>query len=607
MAASLVMGVGLLLGVQAQGQNDTVRLSCQDFLIRYGIDTAEVADTVAFRLKLESLSEPYAQSIETCNRYSATLSRARVELANSGTERDGVLWIDERSCYEDYGRFASCLQTCHELARTMLARYTTLEEERLAEERRQAEERARQEAQRRQDELDARWQALLSQVESQHEQILSLCDGNGISDKARLKELSDLGFDYRNCHGRFNLSATQGNERTIERTQQLCQLQRTLIDSVLGPNSYTARIDAFPASLKTRAGKEHHEVYKSYGRVFKNVRIPTHFGQYEEFDAFVARLRDIVAVQQGYVTAIEMREEIANNATALRNLCGKKHKALFDSYARMEEGFNKVPAFATLGEMEMFLATLTEFMLVQNSYQESVHRINAIQQRGDSIVALCVKPYADAAISYRELVAANSFVPSFSTMQGAGFFHRSLDDFEELQADYIQAIGLRQEIALQDASVQKCKKAPKILLSYYKDMKERTPLTASFNNHEKALQYLDMLWFYSETQRNIMESEQLNLELSSNTQTIKAMAKNYPNIWKAYNLLYQSAEWPKAIRVDNDLARYVDAQHEAIAIQQQVMHVLASDDAADKNNRLKALLKDKNKANIRIILEINGK
>ena len=566
---------------------DTVRLSCQFYLLQHDLDTADVGDTVAFRLKLANLTTPYAARIQACQRYATLIAEASEGLQRSGQVVDGALWVDSATCYADYDYFAPRLAECGAIASRMADHYKELERQRIEEERRLAEAKARRDAQRLQDSLDARWVALKTQVAYQHNQIESMCQGIGISDKKRLKALADLHYDYLPIYNRFDLSPTQGDAAHISSVEHLERFQRSLLDSVLGPNGYRNRIEAFPPRLKARAGKVHAEVYKSYSRVFKVTLIPNSFGKLEDYGAFLQKMRDIEMVQQAYMDVVTLREEIVSNTAAVRNKCGKNHKNIFPIYESVVAGVNQVPTFSTKGEAEMFLQSLRDFTQVQERYLYSIGLLDEIDIRTDSILSLCGKPIADVAASYRNLSESSNFIPTFNSLDGADFFVNTLLDFVQLQLDYAYTASLRTTIDTNSTKILKFKSAPKTLLSAYKDVAGRMVLTPTFLYHDKAVLFITSLEEFVQLQERYVEGEKKNLEIESNTQTIKQRTKAYSYLWKAYQVLLKDCDLVSTIRNENDLMRYLSNQRAIVEMQQKVMEVVATPEAATLNMRLK--------------------
>lgn len=579
----------LLVSVVSHAQTDTTRMSVRNFLVEQHIDTLWVNDTVSFRKHLENLTVSGSRCIDTCQKYVRQFSDAKSLLKRSGVVKDDMLWIDSASFYVDYKLYLSRMESCERIARGMKSYYQDKEQKRQEAERKAAEERARREAKMLQDSLNTQWAQLKSEVLDMHNQIEAICLAVGVEDKNRVKALKDLRYDYLPVYNRYDLTPEEGTSSNIERVARLQRFQRNLLDSILGPSGYPARIASFPATLKVRAGKSHVEVYKTYMRVFKTVVIPTSFGKLEDYRRFVQKLRDIETIQQGYLTAVTLREDIALNTVNISNLCMKRHKDVLEAYQLVLQGVNQQPVFTTIGEMDMFLGSLRSFIKVQGSYVESVSRLDAIALRGDSITGLCNKRTMDVAEGYRMLSSNTSFIPTFKTMDGADFFFNTLNDFEQLQQDYSLTASLRNSIADKADSIMRHKGAPKILVNSYKDMHERLVVAPTFNTHEKALLYIEQLEGVIQIQGYVRESEYLNDTIETNAQSMKARSKNASNIWKAYLILEEEAMTVSAIRNENDLVRYMSGQRQLIQIQKVLINILVGPDRNDYNNRLKGV------------------
>lgn len=573
-----------------------VRLSAGIYLGTMGVDTVAITDTTLLLHKLNNVKGGYVAKADSAQYMANRMQVALTGMNNSGEYRDSVLWIDETSCYYNYLNYKHQLETSIATAKHFASVNQQLERERIERERREAEEKARREAKQRQDALDKQLQEVKDAVIDQHTQIESICIANGVTDKAKVKALKDIRYSYLPIYNKYDVSPTQGSITNIGTLTELKDFQRHLLDSILGPASYPTQIENFIGTLRTRCGKNHSDLLKSYQRVFKKVALPSSFSNLTDYWNFVRQMREIAQVQQEYITAIELRETISNKTTNIQNHCGKQHKDVFESYNTVLHSLDQVPTFSTLGESDMFLGSLREFVQVQDQYIVSINRLTAIELRGDSIINICGKKLADVADAYKELSANTSFIPTYRSLAGATFFHNSLRDFEQLQEDYITIIGLRNIVKIKADSIFNCKMSPKGLTSAYKDIQSRTVFTPCFTTHNQALNHIELFNYHIEQQNNFLLIQEKYAQIENNTLTIKNQSKNAPNINKAYNILLKTYDLSVKIYGANDIEKYLKLQNKVLEMQKPFVNAVMGSSKEIYNNALKG---EKDPAHIR--------
>ena len=388
----------------------------------------------------------------------------------------------------------------------------------------------------------------------------------------------------------------------FKQLDELQLFQSELLDSVLGNNSYSNRIEAFKGTLQMRSGKDHNEVNKSYLRVFKKVQIPISFKTIAEYNDYTAQLREVIAVQQNYLNVIDLRDTIAQNTNTLQMQCSKKHKEIYSSYKEILSEVNLVPSFTTLAESEKFIANLQDFTVVQNEFSKAIQRIEVIETRGDSIVALCHKNITDVATAYKELVAATDFVPKFINKASADYFNKTLDEFETVQQIYIQIVTIRNVIDMGSASIVNSKNAPKGLVPGYKQMMKYTDFTPHFSNEAGGKDFIKLLNHFIDIQQKFVNIVNNNNTIDANSKQFRTAFKEYANIYKAYERLLKTYDYELNIISEADINSYQRHQETILAMQERFSALANSLEKEDYNNRLK---KVKEPDKIKLIMGIN--
>lgn len=583
---------GQIVG-NADGKADSslVLLRTSDLCSSYQVDARIVDNATALQEVLDSLQhvQPNAYPLmsQWCHQQQLRINRMLRSLNNDYEHSAGVIWLDSLHCLNDATEYMAKLERTATTLQNESERFKQLEHQRLEAERRAAEERARAEAARIQREKDLQLATLKDTIRAMHKTIVGICDAKGISDKARIKELKDIYYAYLAVYNRYDLTNDLTNDSHFRELGELQVFQNELIDSVLGSNSYTERIEAFKNTLHLRAGKEHNEVSKSYQRVAKKIQIPIGFKTIAEYYDYTSQLREVLAVQQSYLHVIDLRDTISKNTLTLQQQCAKNHKDIFSSYKELLGELNQVPAYTTLDESAKFVATLDEFINVQHNFSAAIRRINTIEARGDSIVAISSKNISDVASAYRELVAANDFVPRFINQASADHFNGKLDEFEQLQQMYIKVVGIRNTINAGTMAIVENKNAPRGLVPGYKQMMKYTDFTPHFSNQKGADDFIKLLNHFIDIQQKFVLIVNNNNTIEANSKQFRTVFKEYSNIYKAYERLLKTYDKELSIISEADLNSYIRHQEEILAMQERFTVLAGSLDKEDYNNRLK--------------------
>ncbi len=588
---SCTVAMGQTPPIAGASDSTVVYLNASDLCPSYDVDARVVDNDNALQSVLDSLQHvqpnAYPLMAQWCRQQQMRINRMVRSLGNDYHREGDVIWMDSTHCITDAGNYIAKLEKTAATLQARSEQYNTLEQERLEAERRAAEERARAEALRIQREKDLQLATLKDTIRAMHKNITTICDGKGISDKARVKELKDIFYAYLAVYNRYDLTNATATDSHLKQLDELRVFQTELTDSVLGANSYTDRIEAFKNTLHIKCGKEHNDVNKSYLRVFKKVQVPISFRTIAEYYDYTSQLREILAVQQSYLYVIDLRDTISNNTNKLQQQCLKKHKEVLNSYKEILAEVNQIPAYTTLQESEKFIDNLNNFIELQHEFSNVVKRIDIIESRGDSIVTLCQKSISDVATAYKSLVEATDFVPRFINKASADHFNSTLDEFEVLQQKYIEIVGIRNTIDIGSATINGSKNAPRGLVPGYKQMMKYTDFTPHFSTKNGADDFIRLLFHFIDIQKKFVKIVNNNNTIEANTKQYRTAFKEYANINKAYERLLKTYDIDLNILSEADVNSYLKHQEEVLAMQERFTALIGSLEKEDYNNRLK--------------------
>ena len=572
------------------GQSDTpVKIEARYLCGSYNVDVRIFDGTLTPVFDSLQRVEPNAYPImgQWCRVQRLRANRMANSLENDYRNDGTAIWIDSTHCIEDGVEFIGRLRAAADSMQALSQRFEQLEKERVEREQREAAELEAAAALRRQRELDSRMVELKDSIKILHRTITTSCDGDGITDRDRLKELKDIFYAYLSVYNRYDIGEPTATESHLARLEELREFQAHLFDSLLGPSALTVQLENFKKELHNRTGKEHSDVYKSYVRVFKKINIPINFRTIAEYDVYLSRQQELVAVSHSYLTVVDLRDSIAVGTALLNQKCAKRHRDILSSYRELLADFNMVPSFASTANSEKFIGSLRDFMDLQQQYSYAIDRVELIQRRGDSLMAQCPRALADVVAAYKELTNTTDLVPHFINNSSSERYHEMLDNFEQVQQIYGEVITLRKNIVQRASRITGDRSAPNGLVSGYRHLVKYTNFTPQFTTPRGGNDMIKALNHFVEIQEKFLTINSNNSTILNNGKQLRNAFREYLNIYKAYERLMYTMDYKLSVVGEADLNSYLKHQEQVLQVQSKFVDLINSLDKEEYNNRLK--------------------
>lgn len=563
-----ILLVTSVLGLRAQ---QLVTLSVRDVAPDFGVRAQFLDDTVHFIRFVDSLPPSNQQRTDSCvslnSRLLALQNTLRYDYRHSGD----TLWLDGATFINDYADYAQRIETLSALVMRRAHHYIDCENIL----------------------RDSIRQSTLSSVRDsigrQHRTIVNASDGIGVTDRARQKELKDIYYAYLSVYNRYDFSMRRGDSAYIADLQQFSRFQQHIISHLLGNNNYSARINNFSNTLKLRCGRTHTEVYRSYQRVFLQRASAVQFSTLPEYYDFADSQQQILDIQEDYLKVVDLREKISANSKRIDGLYSPKFHDVARTYQEAAATINTIPAFTTTYDADEFLASLQEWIQVQESYLHDYQRLNAIVAHADTLTKRCSLKYMDIAKAYRQLSAQYSITPSYRTLDDAVRYAEDLSYFELMQRQYDSILDLRMLLDRQDDSISRGWVSHFNIYTGYQSIRKQYATTPSFINSADGSKFIASLQSYIAMQQRTLQVigfyeqyHKLNDEVSSAIQPYRNMRKAYANLEKAYLTI------SRFNHID-ELNLYGDQLEAFITVQQAVIKTATGSSASSADLRLKGL------------------
>lgn len=585
----LAIALLILLPIFGKAQNPTVTtvMSVRDILGNYGLDTAWVDDTAGVMQYLNEQTQDYVALTNLCVTIRTKAQNVIRSIENDYQFRDSIIWIDSNTVLADYPIYEYRLRRLAELMGRMSIKYSRLEQQRIEAEKEAARQRAIEEARRQQEERDRTADDLRSNIELHHRAIITACDGAGISNKAKLKELKDLYYSYLMVYNKYDLSTGHATNEGIAKLDELNAFQNDMLENVLGQNSLPNQIENFKNILKVRCENGNNDVYRSYSKVFKHTSVPVSFADVKEYAEYVNRLRTITTIQARYLQTLELRATIASGNEAIATRYGKKYRDIVSAYRDVLSTVNQLPSFTTNAESILFIQSLEEFIEAQQIYLDDYSLLEDISARGDTIIRGSQSRFSDVVDAYRSIESSLRPIPQFKDAEGALIYEQQLNEVRNVQQCYLQVIKLRDIIARNEDTLTNARKTDRILFNGYRLLRRQVDLKPQFTSHERGRSFLDMLNEHIELQQLCLSTLAKLRTIDNNEKTITDKDNRYRNISKAYQRIRKAYNGVDEITNAEDMRRYSRQCDYILEMQEAFISTMHGQTAAESDNKLR--------------------
>ncbi|MBQ6046963.1 MAG: hypothetical protein IJL38_04980 [Bacteroidales bacterium] len=385
---------------------------------------------------------------------------------------------------------------------------------------------------------------LRQQIREQHLLISRQCNPEGIADKERARLVKNIFYSYLAIFNRSN----NGNTNELE---QLLQFQKHLRDSVLSISGYQAHIDNFKNTLKLRCGKEQIDIYKNYCRIYQVPAIAANFTNYEEYANYVARLREVVDIQDAYIAAVDINQQISASSGSI--LAQYTKPAQSSAYKNMMASINLMPQFTTLQGAEEYIVKMLELNTTQQTYIDNYPRLQATNQRSDYIYSLG-RRYSDITAAFRLVDQGTNLNPDYCSMDGYREFLTKMSIFEEVQQHYLHSIFLRDTLNSNEYTIEHANL--KILREGYQHLKNYYPRTPDFNTPQGGRDYISRQHFLLQIQQQCLSIIEEVITSDALEKDVLAATKKYSYVRRLYNNQLADYNYRSAIASKEDLQLY---------------------------------------------------
>lgn len=555
-----------MVGSHAQAP---IPVSVKELAPNFGIRPSFLDDTIFLIRYLDSLGGSNTAMTDTCVTINAKLMAMENVLLYDYRHQHDTVWIDASHFIEDYGYYSQKIKA---LSETVLRRaHDYIEREHI-----------RQDA-IQQTSLNLRKDT----IHRNHRTIVNACEGIGISDKARKKELKDLYYAYLSVYNRYDLSNKRTDSLYAASLDRFSQFQQNVIENLLSNSNYPARINNFGNTLKVRCGHNHTDVLRSYQRVFRQATPPPTFSTLTQYYDYIAALQNIVDIQNSYLTVIDLREKIAATSKRIVSLYAPGFRDVAKTYQEVAATVNMIPAFNTQLDAEIFIDNLNEFIQVQECYLHDYDRLKSIQQHGDSITRNCTSKYSDIAKSYKQIREANPMTPRYQTLDDASRFGLEMAGFKTIQRQYDTILAMRQLINATQDTISKGWMSHLIVYNGYQNIRKHYALTPTFIDVKGGTLFIESLNDFYDMQNNCLRAIKLYDQYRQLDAAIQPNLQPFRNLKKAYSRLDKEYLNLKAINHLSELYIYIRQLEAVITVQETFAELLKGTEAHVVDNRLR--------------------
>ena len=409
---------------------------------------------------------------------------------------------------------------------------------------------------------------LKDRIRSQHRRINAQCSDEGVADKSRARFLKNIYYAYLSVFNHYNVASSDSSPEFFNQLLELDSLQRHISDSIIGTDSYLARIDGFKNTLKLKAGKNHADVYKSYVRSFQPPNIPINFTNVDEYRQYVRQHLEVIKIQNLYLDCIEWLDRIDANSGSIIAMLGNTGHAT--PYKNILSATNFVPAFSTDAGGMQFVEKLQEFEAIQQEYLKTESRIRELEGMADSIYREG-RRYSDLTAAFRTVQHGTDVYPTFRNREELDVYNRKLADYKTVARQYTQLIRLRDTIAINENITDH---SSRTLRDGQRTLKRYTKWTPDFSTPQEGEKFIENIYGLIAMQQECIAINDNIVTQGVYEKEILGLTKNYTYIRRAYNTMLKSYTYKGSIATRENLRIYGDLQRQAVEMQETLIEYI---------------------------------
>lgn len=574
-------------------------ISVCDLAPNYGINCELLNDTNALHTTLKQFHFNKAQVEMECDNLLHKVRNMRRSLKYDYELRDGKLWIDQTVFVSDFAQYDSILDNLQERIINVREYYANRAERERDSVETAHKARVDRERQRRQQELDQRATTLKDSIGILHNKIFSACNNKDNLSKKIVKERKDIFYAYLSIYNKQDLTLQSINREYLIRLRDLLQMQRNLLDSVLGEHGYPLRIDAFPNRLKERCGRKHTEVYRSYLKSFNQPTVAVNFNNIVDYYRYTRLLKNIVSIQEGYLASVSLRDSIMIYKDSIFETYKNKYRPIGKIYEDCASHLALVPAFSNVEDKDLFLEQLEGHLMLQKAYMRNHEILEQLENKANRINSSCGN-LREVKKTFSMIPQPYDVLPDFCDVSESATYDSTLSRIDQMQDIYKEIIALRKTIDTNEQQIMSGKHTERVFIRGYKTIKSQVELTPSCITVYDGKRFTKSLQDFAELQKRCIITVAQSDAIANNEKKIVSYEKVYPNIYKAYKTLIKSMS-KSEINNLKDLQTYQMAIASIQSIQSRFIAILNS----SESQVIDGYLVDENDVNhIRLLLKI---
>lgn len=571
---TLLLLTVLFLSAASLRSQDIQSVSVRNFAPAFGIQSRFLDDTSVVARFLDSLGSDNQSLTDTCVAINARVLAFQNVMLHDYRHSGDTVWVDSQLCLTDYDYYR---QKLNDLSAFVLHRAHSY-----IENTHRHRENLQQNAFNTRKDTIARL----------HRTIVNACEGFGVNDADRKKELKEIYYAYLSVYNRYDLSNNRYGDSYIDELDQFIAFQNHLINNLLSTGGFRSRIKNFTNTLRIRCGHTHNDVFRSYQRVSSRPPVPVSFSTIGGYYLYIDSLQRVLHVQDCYLTVVDLREKISANTERINSLYGSRFRQVVKTYQEVAASINSIPAFTTQQAADNFIGTMQEFIQVQDCYIRDYNRLSLIKDHGDTIARRCAVRYSDVSKAYNKMVdelypGAETPKPAYRSIDDAVRFGKELDHFELLQRQYDTVILLRKQINDLADSVAKGWMTHMIVYNGFQTIRKQVVLTPSFINPSDGSRFIAELSDFAETGDKCIQAIRLLDESKRLDNLVVVAIQPFRNIRKAYSRLEKTYLTIKAINHASEVYNYFRQLDAYITVQNELLEVSKRSDVQQIDDRLR--------------------
>lgn len=299
----------------------------------------------------------------------------------------------------------------------------------------------------------------------------------------------------------------------------------------------------------------------------------------------LARINELLSFQQQLLDSVLLESGLPNQIerfpNQLRERAGKDHADVYRSYIKVMRTPLVSAQFTSLEGYQQYIQQMQIITTVQRSYLYAITLRERIASGSIDILNRCKQRHRDISDSYRNALSSINLIPAYSTIAESELFESQLEEFIQVQGEYLNNINhIDNIIARGDSIVSIVPRAISDVANSYRQLQNTTSLVPDYHTLKGAQFFERSLTDFEQLQNCYIRIVDLRMTIARKGDSITSSKTSPKGLSNSYKTLRGQRNFVANFRLIDAGQQYINMLENYITLQNQFLAIL------DRNNTI---------------------